>query len=271
MSTTIIPTTFARRGCDGLAQIGSTRLDVIGARFFTDDAGADGAGADAAAQAAAAAAAAGNGQQTAAASAPPWGDDPSKFDPDKAWKLIENLRTDAAERQTKTDAAIAAAAEKAKKDTLAEFAKLLTGEQGPETDPAKLNEALGKLQTQSTETAAKLTAAEQQVKAGQVALQVAIHAPTLGANVPLLLTNEQFKTSIASVEPTDEAAIKAAITKALQDNAALKQPPTRSGTGEHTGPTVQTLESLLAAAEKAGNAAESIVLKRRIAELRTQS
>lgn len=256
MSTTI-PTAFARRGCDGLAQIGPTRFDIAGIRFV------EGEGA-----------AGGDGQQKPAdeqkpASTPPWGDDPSKFDPDKAWKLIENLRSDAEKRQEKTDAAIAAAAEKAQKDTLAQFAKLLTGEQAPETDPVKLNDALTKLQTQSTETASKLTAAEQQVKAGQVALQVAILGGPLGANVPLLLTNEQFKTAIASIEPTDQAAITAEITKALQANAALKQPPARSGAGDHTGPTVASLEAQLKAAEEKKDFTETIRLKRAIAAAKT--
>ncbi|MCC2033074.1 hypothetical protein [Microbacterium allomyrinae] len=276
MSTQSTPA-FARRNCDGLAQIGLSRFDVAGIRFLaptadTGTGGDGGTGGDAAAQAAAAAQASAD---AAAAAKPPWGDDPTKFDPDKMWKLAENLRGDITAEKAKRESAIAEAVAKATEDAskkaLADFAKLLSGEQAPETDPAKLNAALQSLQTQSTETASKLTAAEQQVKAGQVALQVALHAPTLGANTALLLANEQFKTSIGSVEPTDEAAIKAAITKALQDNAALKQPPQRSGDVAPTGPTVQTLESLLATAEKAGDAAESIVLKRRIAELRNKS
>ncbi|MBS0231719.1 MAG: hypothetical protein JSS52_11260 [Proteobacteria bacterium] len=270
MNTQHTPSSFARRGRDGLAHIGPTRFDILGVRFFTDDQGTAGA---AAGSGTAEQGAAGAQQQTVAT--PPWGDDPSKFDPDKAWTLIQNVKGDLAEYKTKSEAAIVKAAEeaaeKAKRDTLAEFGRLLTGETAPETDPVKLNESLSRLRTESAETSTKLTAAEAQVKAGQIALQVAIHAPGLGGNVPVLLANEQFKTSIASVEPTDEAAIKAAITKALQDNAALKQPPRQSGTGEHTGPTVQSLESLLAAAEKSGDAAESITLKRRIAELKARS
>ncbi|MCI2959544.1 hypothetical protein MN032_17805 [Agromyces atrinae] len=245
-----------------------TRLDLMGIRFMTDPnpAGA-GAGGDAAAQAAAAAAAA-DAANKADGSTPPWGDDPSKFDPDKAWKLIQNLRTDADDRQKKTDAAIAAAAEKAQKDALAQFGRLLTGEKEPETDPAKLNAALSELQGKVTEKDTAVTAAEAQVKAANTALQVAIHAPALGANTALLLANEQFKTSIASVEPTDEAAIKAAITKAIQANAALKQPPARSGAGDHTGPTVQSLEAQLKAAEEKKDVSESIRLKRAIASAR---
>lgn len=250
--------TLARSDRDGMARVGATRHDVVGIRFFNDDNGA--AGGDQQQEQNQ------DGQQNQAGNqAPPWGDDPTKFDPNKAWNLIQNLRNDAAERQKKTDAAIAAATEQAKKDTLAEFGRLLTGEQAPETDPAKLNEALAQLKSTVTEKDTALQQAQQQAKSTQVALAVAIHAPTLGANTALLLNNEQFKTSIASVEPTDEAAIKAAITKALQENAALKQPPTRSGDGEHTGPTIQSLESQLKAAEEKKDVAESIRLKRAIA------
>lgn len=207
-------------------------------------------------------------QQQEQASTPPWGDDPTKFDPNKAWNLIQNLRNDVSAQKTKTEQAIADAAAKAQKDTLAEFARLLTGEAAPETDPAKLNEALTKLQGTVTEKDTALTAAQQQVKASQVALQVAIHAPALGGNTALLLNNEQFKNSIASVEPTDEAAVKAAITKALQENAALKQPPRRSGTEQHTGPTLTSLEAQLAAATEKKDWAETIRLKQQIAAAR---
>lgn len=260
MSTQHTPATFARIGCDGLAQIGATRFDVLGVRFFNDDQGTAGA----AAGAGDAQQGATNAQQQAPAT-PPWGDDPSKFDPDKAWKLIENLRTDAEKRQEKTDAAIAAATEQAKKDTLAEFGRLLTGEGAPETDPEKLNEALTGLKGQITEKDTALAAAQAEAKAGQVAIQVAILGAPLGANIPLLLANEQFKTAIGQVEPTDQAAITAEITKALQANAALKQPPARSGSGDHTGPTVTTLQQQLAEAEKANDLSTVISLKRRIA------
>lgn len=259
--------TYARRGLDGLAQIGPSKFELRGIRFMADNEGADGAGAgDAAAQAAAAAAAAA-GQQNSDPK-PPWGDDPSKFDPDKAWKLIQNVKADLAETKSKTDAAIAAAAEKAQKDTLAQFGRLLTGEQAPETDPTKLNEALTGLKGQLTEKDTALTTAQQEAKAGQVALQVAILGGPLGANIPLLLTNEQFKTAIASVEPTDQAAITAEITKALQANAALKQPPRSSGDVAPTGPTVQSLEAQLKAAEESKNQGEIIRLTRAIVHAR---
>ena len=263
--------TFARRGCDGLAQIGRTRFDVIGARFFApvdDAAGGGGAATPPAPTPPAATPPAG---ETPPASTPPWGDDPTKFDPDKAWSLIQNVKGDLAQEKAKRDQAIADAVAAAEKNILGNIAKALGGEAPAETDPVKLQASVADLTTKLGEKDTAIQTAEAQAKFGAVALQVAILGGPLGANIPLLLNNEQFKTAIASVEPTDQAAITAEITKALQANAALKQPPRQSGTGEHTGPTVQSLESLLAAAEKAGNAAESIVLKRRIAELRTKS
>lgn len=262
MSTLSIPATFARRGCDGLAQIGPTRFDAIGARFFNDDQGAAGAGGDdAAAQAAAAAAAA---QNNDGAGKPPWGDDPSKADPERVWRLAEARKNDLAEFKAKQDTAIAEAVALAEKNILGNIAKALGGEPEPETDPAKLAATIAEKDT-------ALTAAQTAALDAQRIAQAAVHGVALGANITALLADPAFKTSLASVDPTKEADVKSVITQALQANAALKQPPRQSGTGEHTGPTVQTLESLLAIAEKAGDAAESITLKRRIAELRTQS
>lgn len=248
------------RNIDGMAQIGPTKFQLRGIRFAD---GEDGAGAgDAAAQAAAAAAASAGGAGDAAGTKPPWGDDPSKFDPDKAWKLIENLRSDAETRQTKTDAAIAAAAEKAQKDTLAQFAKLLTGEKEPETDPVKLAATI-------TEKDTALTEAQTAIADAKRTAQVAIHGGALGANVTALLADPAFTTSIGTVDPTDEAAVKAAITQALQANAALKQPPRSSGDVAPTGPTVQSLEAQLKAAVEKKDTSESIRLKRAIAAART--
>lgn len=205
---------------------------------------------------------------------PPWGDDPSKFDPDKAWKLIQNVKGDLEAERTKREEAIAAAvaeaAEKAQKDTLAQFARLLSGDEPMETDPVKLQEKVTTLAGQVQEKDGALTKAQADLKARDLALQVAFLAPGLGGNSKLLLANEQFKTSIASVEPTDEAAITAAITKAIQENAALKATPARSGTGEHTGATVESLEAQLAAAEKEGNWRESMRLKRAIASAKSR-
>ncbi|MDR6867676.1 hypothetical protein J2Y69_002280 [Microbacterium resistens] len=196
-----------------------------------------------------------------ASSTPPWGDDPSAFDPDKAWKLIENLRTDAEKRQEKTDAAIAAAAAQAQKDTLAQFAKLLSGEPEPETDPVKLAATIAEKDT-------ALTAAQAAAVDAQRIAQVAIHGGALGANLTALLADPAFKTTLASVDPTKEADIKSVITQALQANAALKQPPRGSGDVAPTGPTVQSLEAQLKAAEEKKDQGEIIRLTRAIVHAR---
>ncbi|MEQ6899274.1 hypothetical protein [Microbacterium sp. KR10-403] len=255
--------TYARRGPDGLAQIGLNRFDVAGIRFFDGENGAGGGGdgGDAAAQAAAAAQQ--DGQQ------PPWGDDKSKFDPDKAWTLIQNVKGDLAAEKGKREQAIKDAVAEAEKNILGNIAKALGGGEQVETDPAKLQASVADLTTKLGEKDTAITTAQAEAKAGQVALQVAILGAPLGANIPLLLANEQFKTAIASVEPTDQAAITAEITKALQANAALKQPPARSGAGEHTGPTVQSLEAQLKAAEEKKDVTETIRLKRAIASAKT--
>lgn len=258
-------TPLAQRGPDGLAIIGATRHQLMGIRYTEGENGA-GAG-DAAAQAAAKAAA--DAAAAAAAATPPWGDDPTKFDPNKAWNLIQNVKSDLATEKQKREEAIAEAVKKAseetQKATLAQFAKLLTGEGEPETDPAKLNEALNALKGQVAEKDTHLTKAQTEAKATARDLQVAILAPTLGANAKLLLANEQFKTSIATAEPTDEAAITAAIQKAVQDTPTLKATSPRSGGGEHQGATVQTLEAQLAKAVESKNLTETIRLKRAIA------
>lgn len=247
---------YARRGVDGLAQIGATRFDVVGIRFFDGEQAAGGSAPE------------GEQQQEAT---PPWGDDPTKFDPGKAWNLIQNLRTDLSAEKGKRDTAIAEAVAAAEKSILGSIAKALGGGEQQETDPAKLQQSVADLTSTVAAKDSELTAAAAQVKAGQVALQVALHAPALGGNTALLLANEQFKNSIASVEPTDEAAIKAEITKALQANAALKQPPTRSGDVTPTGPTVQSLQEQLATAQKDGDIPTTIALKRRLAEAQAKS
>lgn len=236
---------------------------------FMSDAGA-GAAPDAAAQAAAAAQALAtkNAADAAAAAKPPWGDDPTKFDPAKAWDLIQNVKKDLTAEKEKRDAAIAAAvkaaSEQTQKDTLAQFGRLLSGEQEPETDPVKLAAKVTDLSTQIAEKDTTLTTAQAAVKAANLSLAVATVASGQ-ANIKLLLANEEFKASIASVEPTDDAAIQAKVTAALQANPALKATPPSSGSDGHQGGQIPNLEALLAKAEKDGNVADSIVLKRRIA------
>lgn len=251
--STIVP---VQRDRDGLAVIGRTKHALMGIRY------AEGEGGDAAAEDDAATDTAASSDNNA-----PWTKE--NFDPERAQKLVENLRADIATQKTKTETAIADAVAKSQKDFASTLAKALGGGEQEETDPVKLAAKVTDLSTQIASRDTELTETQAAVKAGQLSTQIALVAPGLGANAKLLLANEQFKTSIASVEPSDEAAIQAAITKAIQANAALKATPSRSGSGEHQGATVQSLEALLAAAVKAGDIGESITIKRRIAEAKT--
>lgn len=206
---------------------------------------------------------------------PPWGDDPTKFDPNKAWDLIQNVKGDLAAEKAKRDEAIAtavkAASEQTQKDTLAQFGRLLTGEDAPITDPVKLAAKVTELSTKVTEQDTTLTKAQSDLVASQLATAIAIQAPGLGGSAKLLLANKEFTTSIASVDPTDEAAITAKITAAIQANAALKATPSSSGGSEHQGGQTQALQAQLAAAEKANDYQTVISLKRHIARLSTSS
>ncbi|ANP74532.1 hypothetical protein [Cryobacterium arcticum] len=246
IKTSTIP---VRADIDGLAVIGRTRHALMGIRYGEGEGGDEG----------------GQQQQNdQGGDNAPWTKE--NFDPERAFRLVENLRADAAAAKTKTDAAIQAAADKAQKDTLAQFAKLLGGGEQEETDPVKLAAKVTDLTSKITEKDGDLTKAQASVKAGQLSTAVAILSHGLGGSARLLLANEDFKTSIASVEPTDEAAITAKIKAAIQANAALKTTPPSSGSTDHQGGQVPDLEKQLAAATKAGDMQLSITLKRRIAD-----
>jgi hypothetical protein len=245
----------ALRDIDGLAVIGRSKHALMGIRYE------DGEGGDAAAAAAAAA------QADAAAKGAdaPWTKD--NFDPERAQRLFENLKGDVVAEKSKREQAIKDAVAQAQKDIVAQIASALGGGEQPETDPEKLRTKVTDLSSQIAAKDTDLSAAQAAVKAGQLSTQVAILAHGLGGSPKLLLANEAFKNSIASVEPTDEAAIMAAITAAIQANAALKATPSSSGGGEHQGGQTQALHAQLAAAEKANDYPLVISLKRQIARL----
>lgn len=239
-----------------------TKLDLMGIRFMSDAAGAAGAG-DAAAAAAAAAQASTAGDAGAA------GTDETKFDA----AYVKTLRDEAAQNRVAAREAkdSAAATEKKFSDFIASLGAAAGFGEQQETDPAKLQAKVTDLSTQITDRDSTITKGEAAIKAANLFTAVAVLAHGLGGSAKLLLANAEFKTSIASVDPTDEAAITAKITAAIQANAALKVTPSSSGSSEHTGGQTQALEAQLAAAEKAGDVMQSITLKRRIAAAKTTS
>jgi hypothetical protein len=254
---------------DGMAVIGRTRHALMGIRYGEGDGGAGPAGTAGQTDAAAAAAASGATGAAGAADAP-WTKD--NFDPERAWALLQNVRSDLDKAKTGKTAAEQKAQESA--DRFEQFTQGLGGLLGfeaPETDPAKLQAKVTDLSSQVQAKDGDLTKAQADLKARDLTIAVLQSPAARDANTALLLANEQFKTSIASAEPTDGAAITAAITKALQDNAALKATPSRSGGGEHQGATVQSLETQLAAATKAKDFTETIRLKQAIAAARQRA
>jgi len=234
-----------------------SKLDLMGIRFI--DEGGDGSGAggdgDAAAQAAAAAASGGT--------------DDTKFDA----AYVKKIRDEAAENRVAAREAreAATATEKKFSDFIASLGAAAGFGEQQETDPAKLQAKVTDLSTQITDRDTNLTKAQADIKAANLSTAVAVLAHGLGGSAKLLLANADFKTSIASVDPTDEAAITAKITAAIQANAALKVTPSSSGSSDHSGGQTQALEAQLAAADKAGDIALSITLKRRIAAAKTTS
>ncbi|MDJ0323176.1 hypothetical protein QMG61_05290 [Cryobacterium sp. PH31-AA6] len=226
-----------------------SKLDLMGIRFINEPGDGTGAGGDAAAQAAAAAAGT--------------GEEPKVFDA----AYVSSIRAEAAANRVAANEAKAAA--EANKTQFADFIKSLGAAAGfgaqEETDPAKLQAKVTDLSTQITDRDSTITQGQAAIKAANLSTAVAVLAHGLGGSARLLLANADFKTSIASVDPTDEAAITAKITAAIQANAALKTTPSSSGSSEHTGGQILDLEKLLAAAQKAGDVGTSISLKRRIA------
>jgi len=273
--TTALPVVADR---DGMAVIGRTRHTLMGIRYNGGEGGAGPAAAagqaDAAAAAAAGAGAAGAGAGAdagaGAATDAPWTKD--NFDPERAWALLQNVRSDLDKAKTGKTAAEQKAQESA--DRFEQFTKGLGGLLGfeaPETDPAKLQAKVTDLSSQVQAKDGDLSKAQADLKARDLTIAVLQSPAARDANTALLLNNEQFKTTIASVEPTDGAAITAAITKALQDNAALKATPSRSGGGEHQGATVQSLEAQLATATEKRDFKETIRLKQAIAAARQRA
>ena len=259
---------FARTDADGIAGIGRSLFDLRGIRFADGDGGngGDGAGGeqltDAQAQAILAQALASGGKHVAESENAPWTKE--NFDPDRAFKLVENLRSDLTAEKGKREQAIKDAVTQAQQSWTQQIGQALGITKVEETDPAKLNASISDLTSKVTEKDSALASSARTIA-------VLSNPAIRNANSKLLLSNKAFTDSIASADPTDEAAITAAINKALQDNAALKATPTRSGSGEHQGATVQSLEAQLAAAQKNRDITESIRLKQQIAAARQRA
>lgn len=175
-------------------------------------------------------------------------------DPKAAEAEIERLRKENAKDRTN---AKAQAAEEARKELANTIGKALgIVEEGSETDPAKLTESL--------------TTSQAEAKQARVELAVFRSAAAAGGDPAALLDSASFLASLAAVDPSDTAAITAAIQSAVEANPRLGAAPAgptspapnpAQGAGANGAPG---LESLIAEATKAGDHRRAIALKRQL-------
>lgn len=152
-----------------------------------------------------------NPPATPAATEPTPSDPPKSpwDDPAAAQAEIERLRKENAKDRTN---AKAQAAEDARKELANTIGKALgIVEDGAETDPAKLTESL--------------TTAQREAQQARVELAVFRNAATAGGDPAALLDSSSFLASLASVDPSDSAAVTAAIESAISTNPRLGAAP----------------------------------------------
>lgn len=187
---------------------------------------------------------------TAPAASPPWGTD-EDFNPERAWKLIQNLKADSELKATK-------AAEKATADATKSIAETLGKALGiiPEDalDPVKLQ--------------AQITASDQSAKQAARELAVFKAAEGTNANALALLDSKSFLETVDVLEPNDAAGFASAITEALAANPffakevsgarpALKPNPAQGGSSGDT----PSLTERAAQATAKGDIKTAILLK----------
>jgi hypothetical protein len=140
-------------------------------------------------------------------------------DPKAAQAEIEKLRREnGAERVT----AKAQAADAAKKELAAQLSKILGNEDPDANDPVKL--------------AQSLTTSQADTKQARVELAVFRNASTAGADPSALLDSSSFLASLAAVDPTDSAAVTAAIQSAVAANPRLGAAPAGPATPQPPAP-----------------------------------
>lgn len=173
--------------------------------------------------------------------------------PEAAKAEIERLRKENGAARTN---AKAQAAEDARKELAAEFAKILNPE-APESDPAKLTESL--------------TQSQADAKQARVELAVFRNASTAGGDPAALLDSTSFLKSLDAIDPSDSAAVQAAIAKAVEANTRLGAAPAAAPEVRTPAPNpaqgasatgAPSLASQIAEATAAGNHSLAITLKR---------
>lgn len=143
--------------------------------------------------------------------APPWGDKPEDFNADKAWELIQNLRTEKGDptkvASLETQISEMQAAQQQQMDALAQALGLKPAE--TPADPTVLAAQI------ETEKAA----------AADAKRQLAVFQNAGEADPVRLLDKASFLRSIADIDPTDTAKIAAAVAAAVEADPLLKVTP----------------------------------------------
>lgn len=205
------------RDIDGMAQIGPTKYQLRGIRFFDGEAGAPGAPAEPAAPAApvpAAPAAPAVAPAPAAPVAPAAPAAPApvnyKGDPDE---YVRELRGEAKQHREAREAA----------------EKLATEREQALTTAAAERDSLKRDNT------------------------IILRAAALGANAAALLDSKEFTNTFAPVDLADAAAVDKAITDAIEKNSTFKAGPALPSTsgGGHQGGTTSSATPTLDGAVKA--------------------
>ena len=169
-------------------------------------------------------------------------------DPQAAQAEIERLRRENGAARTN---AKAQAAEEARKELAQTIGKALGIVEDEQIDPAKLTE--------------NLTAAQADAKKAQVALAVYQNAGTLGDPVALL-DSTTFLASVKDIDPSDSAAVQAAIQAAVAANPRLgaatdpRSPAPNPAQGTSAG-GAPDLDTQIAEAQKAGDTRLAIHLQ----------
>lgn len=148
---------------------------------------------------------------TPAPTEPPKATEPSAnpwSDPTVAEAEIKRLRAENAKDRTTSKAQ---AAEEAKKELAQTIGKALGFVEDEQIDPAKLTESL--------------TTAQSEAKRARVELAVFRNAAAAGGDPAALLDSSSFLASLAAVDPSDSAAVTAAVQAAIAANPRLGAAP----------------------------------------------
>lgn len=171
-------------------------------------------------------------------------------DPKAAQAEIERLRRENGAARTN---AKQAAADEARAELARSIGEILNPGSAEALDPAKLTESL--------------TTSQAEAKQARVELAVFRAAGAVNGDPAALLDSTSFLKSLADVDPSDSAAVQAAITKAVTDNPRLGVAPNEprtpapnpaQGTSASGAPG---FDSQIAEATKAGNHLLAISLK----------